>query len=309
MASPAYYYTNTFAENTVGNTGGISSSATSFYCSVTPSALPPGYPFKLTLDPGTSVEEVVKVKSGSGTLGSPFSVTRGWDGTAQASHAQGANVIHAATAEDFSNAAQHESADNTSSTLPHNLPSAAWLATSIAVINETVISGSSTSTVTWNAIPQQYSNLLVIVSARSNNTSNFNAQCSTTINGDNGATYSYLTWLVDNTGTGLPSNIGFNQNVTNTNWDFITIAASQAGSSVQMGGGFCFIPNYSGNTTNKTFYSISGYGSGTGQRASVRVRWGFYSPNTQTGITSLTLAANVGNYVSGSFFGLYAFGG
>lgn len=307
MATPAYYYTNTFAENTVGNTGGISSSATSFFCAVTPSALPPGYPFKLSLDPGTSTEEVVKVTAGSGTLASPFTVVRGWDGTAQAAHAQGANVIHAATAEDFTNAASHAAQDSTTA-LPHGLPAAAWLATSLAVINETTISGSSTSVVTWSAIPSQYANLLIVVLARGSSTGVFTSNVNATVNGDASAVYADASWTTANNGSGMGA-FTVSQEFTQTQWTMLAIPGSQAGSAVQMGGGFSVLPNYSGSAVNKNFYALSGHGTGTGQRTANWVRWGFYNPSSQSAITTLSLSVGSGNYVAGSFFGLYAFGG
>jgi hypothetical protein len=58
----------------------------------------PAAPFAAVLDPGLATEEVVQVTAKVGTT---FTVTRGFDGTAAAAHALGAVVRHAAIAGDF----------------------------------------------------------------------------------------------------------------------------------------------------------------------------------------------------------------
>jgi hypothetical protein len=306
----AYYYTNNFVANTLGNPGGISNAATSFYCSVTPSALPPGYPFKLVLDNGTASEEVVKVNSGSGTVGTPFAVTRGWDGTAAASHLQGTcTVIHPATAEDFTLSRTHE--QQGLSALPHGLPAGAWGAASLSIINETIVSGTSTSVVTWSSIPQTNDHLLVVVAAKSSNAGVYTSDISATINGDNGAHYGGVSWDSSNlaAGSGGLSNLSGGQYAGASNWQwFLNVLGAQAGSAVNVGGGWAIIPNYSGTTLNKMFVSTSGSGVGDNWTASTRLRWGWWNPGTQAAITTLSVAIGSGHYVSGSYLGLYAFG-
>lgn len=306
----AYYYTNTFVQNAISNSGGISLGATSFYCTQTPTSLPPGYPFKLVLDEGESSEEVVKVLSGNGTSLSPFQVVRGWDGTTAVSHDQNATVIHGATAEDFSLAAAHEAASSASATLPHGLPAAAWLTSPWVVVNETVLTTSTQTVVTWNSIPTSYSHLLVAVTARSNSSTNKNVEIAAIVNGDTASRYSGVSIESTNTGSGIQAVPDAAEYQAQGQWNwFMSIAGAQAGGAVNIGGGFCFLPNYSGTVTNKMFVGLSGYGNGTSQGATARTRFGWYNPASQAAITSLSLQCTVGSYMSGAFFGLYAFGG
>lgn len=299
----AYFYSNVAVENTIGNSGGISSGATTMYCTTTPSGYPGSYPFKLSLDPGLTTEEVVKVTSGAGTSGSPWAITRSWDSTTAHSHANGANVQHSFTAEDMTLARTHE-ADGSGSGV-HGLPASAWEQSAIAVITEDVLSNSSSSVVTFSSIPQSYAHLLLIVQGRLTSSSAQFAEAQFTVNGDSAARYSGAT--IDcqtTTGSAVGPNFNYYSSVTYWQWG-ILLAAAQAGSSVNAGGGFAIFPNYAGTSYNKSFYSLSGFGNGNGSALAARTRWGWYNPSSQVGITTLSLSAGIGNFQTGSFFGLY----
>lgn len=65
----------------------------------------PAVPFAIVVDVGSAtLEEVVLV---TGTAGTTWTVTRGYDGTTAKAHGAGAAVIHAAIAADFADAADH----------------------------------------------------------------------------------------------------------------------------------------------------------------------------------------------------------
>jgi hypothetical protein len=299
----AYFYSNVAVAQTIGNSGGISSGASSVYCTTTPSGYPGSYPFKLRLDPGLSTEEVVKVTAGSGTSGSPWSITRGWDGTTATSHANGAAVQHGMTAEDLKLSRDHENSGSGSGV--HGLPASAWESSSLAVIGENTLSNSSTSVVTFSSIPQSYAHLMVVVQGRLTSTSAQFAEATCTINGDSAAKYSGVTCDITNS-SGTLGNPASNQYSSQTSFQwFILMAAAQAGSSVNAGGGWALFPNYAGTSYNKMFVALSGFGNGTNSATCARTRWGWYNPSSQVGITTLSLTAAVGNFQTASFFGLY----
>lgn len=299
-----YNYSNVAIANTIGNAGGISNSATSLQATSTPSGYPSA-PFKLRLDPGTGSEEVVKVTAGAGTSGSPWTIVRGWDGTTAVSHSQGAALQHGMSAEDLSLSRTHEAAGQAQ--LPHGLPTSAWSQAAIAAMpgSPVTVSGSSTSVVTFSSIPQNYTHLLVAIQGRLTSTAAQFGDVTCTVNGDTTSKYSGLS---DELGTSTGSLVGPVSHSysakTNFQW-FILLAASQAGTSVNAGGGWAFFPNYAGTSFNKMFVSQSGYGNGSSSAAEARERWGWYNPTSQVGITSLSLAAAIGNFVSGSSFSLY----
>lgn len=307
MGTPARYYSSTAVDNTIGNTGGISNSATSLQCATTPSGYPGSYPFTLVLDEGTASEELVSVTAGAGTSASPWTISRGYDGTAAAAHNAGAAVGHRFSGNDMTLSRAHEAEDSSSNPLPHGLPAAAWQIGSFAVINEVTLTNSTTATVTWSSIPQTYSSLMVVFMARSTDTSRQVVELTATLNGDSGSTYSELNQWVTNTGT-LTNNVG--QNFSHAGWGwFGHIAGSQSGSAPNIGAGWSLLPAYASATMNKSYVSSSGMGIGTSSLASVRSSWGWYSPATQAGVTSLSLAPASGNFATGSFLGIYGIGG
>lgn len=59
-------------------------------------------PFELRLDPNSNSEEVVLVTAGAGTVGSPYTITRGYGTTTAKSHLGQARVEHCVSSADFS---------------------------------------------------------------------------------------------------------------------------------------------------------------------------------------------------------------
>lgn len=119
---PVRNYSNTSVTTSVANTGGISAAATSLVLA-SQTGMPP-VPFSLLIDGGLSTAEIVTVTAGSGTAGSPYTITRAQDGTLAASHAQGAVVTHSVTARDLQEAQAHIYDVTPGS--PHGLPASAW---------------------------------------------------------------------------------------------------------------------------------------------------------------------------------------
>lgn len=306
MGTIQYYYSNVSVQDTIGNSGGLSSTDTSVIAgSLAPTGYPQNFPFKLRLEPATPSEEVVKVTSGSGTTLDPWIVVRGWDGTLAAPHDQNMPLQHGMSQEDLALSRTHESLDSTTSpTLPHGLPLAAWGASAVAVIQHTVLA-SSVASVVWNGIPQTYAHLLVVILGKTLTPTLRDDGVNFTFNGDTTARYSTTSaFWTDGTPTGGGTIIDSQNSITPI------VVASSASGAANAGGGFAFIPGYSGTTFNKLVYGLSGMGQGTSSvNASLRLRCCAFNPSSQVGITSITMAtAGSGNFKAGSVFSLYGLG-
>lgn len=302
MSTPAFFYSNVAVQGVTG--AAITAAATSVYLSTTPSGYPTTFPFRLVLGGA----EIVSVTAGSGTSGTPWTITRAQDGTTAAAWGSGTSVQHMLTAGDLALSRSHEIAAQAQ--LPHGLPSGAWLAGGFSTINETTLPSSTTNLVTWSGIPATYKHLLVLIQGRLTRTDLQADDVTCQVNGDASAVYSYNTISATNisgAGTGALTQSQFTTSAV-TNWPLIRIAASLAGTAVNAGGGFAFLPNYSQASYNKSFYAFSGAGNGSAAMTDSRLRCGFYNPATQAAISSLSLACASGFFVSGTFVGLYAFG-
>lgn len=310
MATQDRFYSNTAVPGTIGNSGGISNAATSLFLSATPSGYPSSYPFLLVLSPNGSINagqapEAVLVTAGAGTSGSPWTVTRGVDGTTAAAWGQNANVTHEADAQDFTLSSLHRG--SVLADLPHGLPASAWATASFAAISETSFASAGPS-VSISSIPQTYKHLLLVINARISETSVQADDIACVLNGDTGSFYSYVTSFVSNisgAGTGTLSPGQFS-GFAGANWPIIRVAASLAGTSANVGGGFAWLPNYTSTTFNKMFMSLSGAGDGSTAMVDSRTRMGWYNPAAQAAVTSMTLTApGASNFNVGSFVGLY----
>lgn len=289
MPTQSFFYSNTAVPSVLG--AGISNSATTLYLNTTPTGYPASYPFRLVLFPNGSVNagqspEVVYVTAGAGTAASPWTVTRGQDGTTAASWLADASVQHEAAAGDFTLSRLHEG--SVQADLPHGLPVGAWLGSAISVLFTQTLAAAAAS-VAINSIPATYSHLLLVAEARCTESVNSD-YIFCTVNGDSGSNYSW----VDVEGT---------SHTSTTSWGILRISGSSLASPAG-GGGFAFLPAYSGNTFNKQFLSMSGAGNAGNIFKSLNM--GFYTPASQLAISSLTLTAPAGsNFTTGSFFALY----
>lgn len=306
MATQSIFYSNNAVDNTLGNVGGISNSATSMFLTTTPTGYPASFPFRLVL--GGS--EVVHVTAGAGTSGSPWTISRAQDGTSASSWAQGSTVWHRITQGDVQLSRLHEG--SVQADLPHGLPSSAWNTANFTSITSSTL-GVAAATFTASSIPNTYKNLLLVVNARLTESTVQADDVAMTLNGDTGAHYSYMTifstTITGTTTTGPITAPAANTAFSQANWPAIRANASSAGASVNAGGGVVFIPNYAGATFNKMFWSISGGGNGTSAMVDGRWRLGWWNPTSQAAVSSLTLTApGGGNFLAGSFFQLYGLG-
>lgn len=304
-------YSNTAVADTLAVPGGgnLSNVATSLYAA---SGAPSGYPVAATapwilrLEPGTSSEELVLVTAGAGTSASPWTVTRGQDGTTARAHNAGVAIQHGLSAGDLAMAASHYA--SVQADLPHGLPSSAWNASALSLLDDTQLSNSTTSSFVWNSIPATSKHLLIVAEGRLTETGVASDDVAIRFNGDSSAVYSYLTMFAANPGgtmTGPATGAGF----AATSAPLFRFTAAGGGANVNPGGGFAIIPNYAGTAYNKLFYSMSGGGYGTSSFVDLRLRLGCYAPSSQAAVTSISVVAPAGsNFLTGSRFSLYGLG-
>ena len=303
MATQSFFYSNLAVDNFIGNVGGISNSATSMFATTTPSGYPASFPFRLVL--GGS--EVVYVTAGAGTSGSPWTITRGQDGSTAQTWTQNTTIQHRATQGDFQLSRLHEG--SVQADLPHGLPNSAWLTSAVASLFSSTLA-SAAATFSISSIPGTYKNLLLVINARVTESTVQADDVAMTVNGDTGAHYSYLTLFATNitgaTTTGALGAVSDNTSSAAANWPVMRVNAASAGAAVNAGGGLAFIPNYAAATFGKMFWSISGAGNGSTAMVDGRWRLGWWTPATQAAITSITLTApGSSNFTAGSFVELY----
>jgi hypothetical protein len=296
------YYSNISVAGTLG--ASISSSATTMYMTSTPVGFPASFPFTLALDAGQSDFELVSVTSGSGTSGTPWVITRAFDGTTASAHTGGTcTVSHDFSAYDVTTSRSHEASGSGSGV--HGLPASAWLTSAVAVIGETVLNNSTTSLVTFSSISSSYNHLLVCALGRLTETTEQTDWVTVQINSDSGSHYSWCQLQCTNT-SGTLAAPADQTTYSTSSIPLFRFAASQAGANVNAGGGMAVFQWYSSTTFNKCVQCTSGAGNGTSSMVDGDIIWGFWNPTTQAAITSLAFSAPSGSdFYTGSSFGLY----
>jgi hypothetical protein len=298
------FYSNNAVADTLA--ASLSTSATSLSAgSGAPQGYPASFPFTLALDLGTSSFELVSVTAGAGTSASPWTVSRAYDGTLARAHAAGAAIAHVWSAGDLTTAATHEQYGSGSGV--HGLPASAWNANALAVINETTLTNSTTSVLTWSGISAAYQDLLIAIQARLTETTALTDDITLQFNSDAGAHYSSLTISATNISGSMAGPAAATAYAAASIPAF-RVAASQGGAPANAGGGFLYVPNYSNAAFNKAVYAVSGAGNGTSSMVDGRVRFGFWNPAAQAAVTSVTLSAPSGYFLAGSTFSLYGIG-
>ena len=158
------------------------------------------------------------------------------------------------------------------------------MATNTFIALDKVTVRTATPSVTFSAIPQGYTDLVVVISAPSASASAYSA---VTVNGDNGSNYSFTRLY----GTG--SVAGSNRGSSMTYWQTQYLYSSNTNFNA-----ICHFMNYSNTTTNKTMierYNDSAY------EVDAQVNlW-----RSTAAITSITFSRVSGNYAAGSTFSLY----
>lgn len=303
------FYSNLAVQDTLAVPGGgdLNTSATSLYAgSGAPVGYPTSFPFTLCLEPADANFELVSVTAGAGTSATPWTVTRAYDGSLAKTHAAGTAIAHTWSAGDLTTAALHYAMGSGSGV--HGLPASAWLGNACATINETTLANSTTNVITWSGIPGTYEHLLIVCQARLTETTALTDDITLNFNGDTGAHYSSLTVSATNISGSLTGPSAATAFAAGSIPAF-RAAASQGGAPANAGGGFAWVPNYSGAAFNKAVYAMSGAGNGTSSMVDGRLRWGFWNPASQAAVTAVTLTAPAGsNFLTGSSFALYGVG-
>ena len=149
-----------------------------------------------------------------------------------------------------------------------------------------------TTTVTFSGIPQDYTDLEIVISARCSHSSNSNFYYR--VNGDTSSSYS-VTRLQGNGSTAV-SNRGSSNTV-----GYIGYTDAADSSSSIFGNTKIYVNNYSNSTNYKTLIS-KGATPGTSGYAAAFVN--LYRGSTSP-ITSISFTPDAGNWVAGSTFDLY----
>jgi hypothetical protein len=163
------------------------------------------------------------------------------------------------------------------------------MSTYTPISTQTLTAG--TTSITFTGIPQTYTDLVLITSAKNNTGSQYRLQLS--FNGDRGTSIYSATKLTGNGSTATSSR------VSNAPYGAILIGTI---GSTNFDNVITSIMNYANTTTNKTVLS-----RGNETAAEVNAEVGLW--RSSTAITSLTLDLEGGiNFVSGSTFTLYGIG-
>ena len=155
--------------------------------------------------------------------------------------------------------------------------------------------GSTTSSVTFSSIPSTYNDLKLVVSARGDNT-NYTVFITPELNGDTGTNYSY-TGLLGNSSSassGRDSNgTGAYDNVAGANATAHTVGSMEF-----------YFPNYN-STGSKPYFSMNIVETNDTTAAHAEIQANAHLYRGTSGISSITLTPNSGNFVANSSFYLY----
>lgn len=296
MATQNRYYSNTATITTLTNAGGINSGALTLQVGNT-TGFPVLFPFILRIEPATGSEEVVLVTGGAGTLGTPYNITRGYDGTTARAHSQGVVVKHGFAQIDFQEPQVHLNAVGPGgSPNPHGLPDLAWNNTLTTTIAETTL-GANAASITFSSIPSTYKNLKLYASAIAA-TATTNQGMNIQFNSDTTANYGW--------GTGFNSNASPTGSASHTGNSTSMQVGVVWGNSSTVVPGFTVveIPYYSSSTLNKGYTSISHSSDGGASAWNISYSGGIWRSTAAINTITLTLSGGV-SFLTGSFVGLY----
>lgn len=293
------YYSNTAAITTLLTTGGINATATSF-STASQNGWPGSVPFVARFEPNTANEELVLVTGGSGTSGSPYTCTRGYDGTTAVTHAQGVTVSHGICQIDIQDPQVHLNLRSSTATdqysfTAHGLPASVWNGTAISPIQTLSASGSSNNVV-FSGITNTYNHLRVMYQVTGQTNAGAVPTLNVQFNGDISNHYTYAgVSNVDGTG-GNPENssfaaVGIGLCPGPNDWAF----------------GYFEIINYASTTiAPKGVYGLAVAGN-VSSHASMYTGGGVWVPGSATAITSITISVNSSsiNLNSNSTFELF----
>jgi hypothetical protein len=262
------YYTNEGQATFLANASGINNIENDVYTDSSTN-WPLVYPFVLSVDFGTLNEELLLVTSGSGTLGAPYIVTRGYDGTTAQPHNFGSVVVPKICQLDFAEPQQHLNLTGSGSGA-HGLPASAWLGGQYQLIQKQIM-GSTTASVTFSTatfatIPAACNNLMVYIATKTAYTSANVELLQVQINGYTGANYGNT--YVQTNGT--------------------TIVAKSDVAKTQGSCGVCWTSNSGASTVGRTILTFPFYNEAHWAKG-----YDFYSAGTDT-VTSGNSYSNTG---------------
>ena len=225
------YYSNTAAQTTLANTSGMNTVETDLSLTST-TGWPTTFPFLARVEPDTANEELMLVTSGSGSLATPYTVTRAFDGTSAKTHAHNVTVVHGFAQIDLAEPQQHIN-QTTSSSGAHGLPASTWGGGTVQLINHSTLSASGTFI--FSSIPNTFNHLRLVVVGTS------------TDSGGNGFSDICLQF---NSATGTAYSYSYTNIVNATSFVGTSVAAT---SSIHAG----FVNNGSGNPTTSAGNGVS----------------------------------------------------
>lgn len=277
------YYSNLSQGSFVTTPGGLPIGETLMQVQAN-SHWPSSFPFAVRIEPGSANEEVVLVTAGSGTAGSPYVVTRGFDGTTQLNHSQGAAVIPGFCQLDLAEPQQHINM-TASNSGAHGLPSSAWGGGTVQLIKSMDYTQATGTDFAFSGIPTNFNTLRLVYNLQGNGTTTggFGSNATwadplvLTFNNNHSSVYDGVSsYTTNNTTSGCITGSG-----TGINF-WCGAVWTQFFATPGMGSGWIELPGYANNAQVKqgTFSCIA-----SDNRGAIMNLWG-------CGGTSLTAAVN-----------------
>ena len=150
----------------------------------------------------------------------------------------------------------------------------------------------STASVTFSSIPQTYTDLKIVISARGD----YAALGSSYKLSFNGSSSNFSIRALEGAGSGSPSSF--------TGTQYIGSAVGATATADAFNNAEIYIPNYLSTTTAKSF-SVDAVSENNGTEAYADLIAGLWNPGTQAAIYSVGLTPTSGNFVANSTFYLY----
>lgn len=302
MSTQNRFYSNIANITTLSNSTGLTPSGTSLSV-VSTTGWPTNFPFIARIEPDSANEELVLVTSGLGTLGTPYAVTRAFDGTSGKSHAKGVTVEHGFSQIDFQEPQLHLNLTGSASSA-HGLPSSAWLGGTEQLISTQTLG--SSGTITFSSIPSTFSHLKIYLTAVSNDSGGVGfSDVGVQFNSDTSTDYSYHFIFTLDSSTLQTANIAA---VSAIHAGFVTNGGGNPTSVAGVGHTVIDIPFYAVGSLSKnvTWISHSSSGIGAPNNFQVGSGGGVWGNNTAAISTIKLSAANAPNtFAAGSRASLY----
>lgn len=171
------------------------------------------------------------------------------------------------------------------------------MATTYTLIEKITVGAAGATDVTFTSIPQTYTDLQILISARSNRTSDFRDDHFIRFNGNTGTNYTTRNL------NAISNSIGSGTDTSQTSLGRMTVPANSSNVTVNtFGSSSIYIPNYT-SSNNKSVSTDNVMESNSTTYWALTMTAGLWA---QTGaITSITIFPEVGSYMQYSTFYLY----